>query len=198
MITLQQAQTVLSQLAARNLNFSSPGQAHVWAQDINARYPDAAIGDLMAAVHQVVTDRMATRSTRAVTVAELLAAIHDVTDGTTEQRRARLTAEISRHGTFLPAGLGAEPAIEAQWRDAAQRAFMGGMSRQDAETSAWTVIGRTPPPEIESARGRDDDTPVGLTGPDLARETLRRVGERARRDHGTPRATPAMAWLRDL
>ena len=85
-------------------------------------------------------------------------------------RSERVRAEESARGALIPDRLGADAKAELAWRKAAIAAVGRGASRAEAEALAWRTIGRRPP-----AVTRGGDVLDGLTGPDRAREVLRRL-----------------------
>ena len=170
MITTQAMGRVLYALTLANLNFAMRGQDAFWAQAVNAAAPDATESGLMAGAAWLATRRETSERAPKVTPGDLLEAMRSAPSGSLAERRARLRDEIAAHGEFIPAGLGREPAVEIAWRRIAQERFMDGLDRDSAEDAAWDAIGRTPPPAIEGP-----DVLGGLTGPERAREVLRRL-----------------------
>jgi len=97
-------------------------------------------------------------------------ALHDRAVDYVVDGARRLRAEESARGALIPDGLGADAKAELAWRKAAIAAVGRGASRAEAEALAWRTIGRRPP-AVTAGR----DVLGGLTGPDRAREVLRRL-----------------------
>lgn len=172
-VTQQNVAGVLAYLLAAQAITATDSQVVVWHDYLTHTVPGLDAAELRPACRDAVrawaTDGRAWR----IDVERFAAAIR-------RARSERVRAEESARGALIPDGLGNDARAELAWRKAATAAVGRGASRPEAEALAWRTIGRRPP---AVTRGRD--VLDGLTGPDRAREVLRRLK--------TPTGEPATA-----
>lgn len=144
MITLKETHQALYALQAMNLNFQGAGQAEFWAPVLNEAMPEIDANLLQRAVNRLGASRDTNVRQGRVTPADILDAVQEIMHGDLEAQRSRLKAEIARNGAFQAEGI-EDATSEVTWRQEATKAFMAGMSRQQAEKHAWEAIGQTPP-----------------------------------------------------
>lgn len=162
-VTQQDIAGVLAYLLAAQAITATDGQVVVWHDYLTHTVPGLDAAELRPACRDAVrawaTDGRAWR----IDVERFAAAVR-------RARSERVRAEESARGALIPDRLGADAKAELAWRKAAIAAVGRGASRAEAEALAWRTIGRRPP---AVTRGRD--VLDGLTGPDRAREVLRRL-----------------------
>lgn len=162
-LTQQDVAGVLAYLLAAQAITATDGQVVVWHDYLTHTVPGLDAAELRPACRDAVrawaTDGRAWR----IDVERFAAAVR-------RARSERVRAEESARGALIPDRLGADAKAELAWRKAAIAAVGRGASRAEAEALAWRAIGRRPP---AVTRGRD--VLDGLTGPDRAREVLRRL-----------------------
>lgn len=162
-VTQQDVAGVLAYLLAAQAITATDGQVVVWHDYLTHTVPGLDAAELRPACRDAVrawaTDGRAWR----IDVERFAAAVR-------RARSERVRAEESARGALIPDRLGADAKAELAWRKAAIAAVGRGASRAEAEALAWRTIGRRPP---AVTRGRD--VLDGLTGPDRAREVLRRL-----------------------
>ena len=162
-LTQQDVAGVLAYLLAAQAITATDGQVVVWHDYRTHTVPGLDAAELRPACRDAVrawaTDGRAWR----IDVERFAAAVR-------RARSERVRAEESARGALIPDRLGADAKAELAWRKAAIAAVGRGASRAEAEALAWRTIGRRPP-----AVTRDRDVLDGLTGPDRAREVLRRL-----------------------
>ena len=162
-VTQQDIAGVLAYLLAAQAITATDGQVVVWHDYLTHTVPGLDAAELRPACRDAVrawaTDGRAWR----IDVERFAAAVR-------RARSERVRAEESARGALIPDRLGADAKAELAWRKAAIAAVGRGASRAEAEAWAWRTIGRRPP-----AVTRGGDVLGGLTGPDRAREVLRRL-----------------------
>lgn len=162
-VTQQDVAGVLAYLLAAQAITATDGQVVVWHDYLTHTVPGLHTAELRPACRDAVrawaTDGRAWR----IDVERFAAAVR-------RARSERVRAEESARGALIPDRLGADAKAELAWRKAAIAAVGRGASRAEAEALAWRTIGRRPP--AVTAGG---DVLDGLTGPDRAREVLRRL-----------------------
>ena len=162
-VTQQDVAGVLAYLLAAQAITATDGQVVVWHDYLTHTVPGLDAAELRPACRDAVrawaTDGRAWR----IDVERFAAAVR-------RARSERVRAEESARGALIPDRLGADAKAELAWRKAAIAAVGRGASRAEAEALAWRAIGRRPP-----AVTRGGDVLGGLTGPDRAREVLRRL-----------------------
>ena len=162
-LTQQDVAGVLAYLLAAQAITATDGQVVVWHDYLTHTVPGLDATELRPACRDAVrawaTDGRAWR----IDVERFAAAVR-------RARSERVRAEESARGALIPDRLGADAKAELAWRKAAIAAVGRGASRAEAEALAWRTIGRRPPAVTP---GRD--VLDGLTGPDRAREVLRRL-----------------------
>lgn len=162
-VTQQNVAGVLAYLLAAQAITATDGQVVVWHDYLTHTVPGLDAAELRPACRDAVrawaTDGRAWR----IDVERFAAAIR-------RARSERVRAEESARGALIPDGLGADAKAELAWRKAAIAAVGRGASRAEAEAAAWRAVGRRPP-AVTAGR----DVLGGLTGPDRAREVLRRL-----------------------
>ena len=162
-VTQQNIAGVLAYLLAAQAITATDSQVVVWHDYLTHTVPGLDATELRPACRDAVrawaTDGRAWR----IDVERFAAAVR-------RARSERVRAEESARGALIPDGLGNDAKAELAWRKAATAAVGRGASRPEAEALAWRTIGRRPP---AVTRGRD--VLDGLTGPDRAREVLRRL-----------------------
>lgn len=162
-VTQQDVAGVLAYLLAAQAITATDGQVVVWHDYLTHTVPGLDAAELRPACRDAVrawaTDGRAWR----IDVERFAAAVR-------RARSERVRAEESARGALIPDRLGADARAELAWRKAAIAAVGRGASRAEAEALAWRTIGRRPP-----AVTRGGDVLGGLTGPDRAREVLRRL-----------------------
>lgn len=162
-VTQQDVAGVLAYLLAAQAITATDGQVVVWHDYLTHTVPGLDAAELRPACRDAVrawaTDGRAWR----IDVERFAAAVR-------RARSERVRAEESARGALIPDRLGADAKVELAWRKAAIAAVGRGASRAEAEALAWRAIGRCPP--AVTAGG---DVLGGLTGPDRAREVLRRL-----------------------
>lgn len=162
-VTQQNIAGVLAYLLAAQAITATDGQVVVWHDYLTHTVPGLDATELRPACRDAVrawaTDGRAWR----IDVERFATAIR-------RARSERVRAEESARGALIPDGLGNDAKAELAWRKAAIAAVGRGASRTEAEAAAWHAVGRRPP---AVTRGRD--VLDGLTGPDRAREVLRRL-----------------------
>ncbi len=162
-VTQQNVAGVLAYLLAAQAITATDGQVVVWHDYLTHTVPGLDAAELRPACRDAVrawaTDGRAWR----IDVERFAAAIR-------RARSERVRAEESARGALIPDGLGDDAKAELAWRKAATAAVGRGASRPEAEALAWRTIGRHPP-AVTAGR----DVLDGLTGPDRAREVLRRL-----------------------
>lgn len=162
-LTQQDIAGVLAYLLAAQAITATDGQVVVWHDYLTHTVPGLDATELRPACRDAVrawaTDGRAWR----IDVERFAAAVR-------RARSERVRAEESARGALIPDRLGADAKAELAWRKAAIAAVGRGASRAEAEALAWRTIGRRPP---AVTHGRD--VLDGLTGPDRAREVLRRL-----------------------
>lgn len=162
-VTQQDIAGVLAYLLAAQAITATDGQVVVWHDYLTHTVPGLDAAELRPACRDAVrawaTDGRAWR----IDVERFAAAIR-------RARSERVRTEESARGALIPDGLGANAKAELAWRKAAIAAVGRGASRPEAEALAWRTIGRRPP-AVTAGR----DVLGGLTGPDRAREVLRRL-----------------------
>jgi hypothetical protein len=162
-VTQQDIAGVLAYLLAAQAITATDGQVVVWHDYLAHTVPGLDAAELRPACRDAVrawaTDGRAWR----IDVERFAAAIR-------RARSERVRAEESARGALIPDGLGNDAKAELAWRKAATAAVGRGASRPEAEALAWRTIGRRPP-AVTAGR----DVLGGLTGPDRAREVLRRL-----------------------
>nr|DAE95301.1 MAG TPA: hypothetical protein [Caudoviricetes sp.] len=162
-VTQQDVAGVLAYLLAAQAITATDGQVVVWHDYLTHTVPGLDAAELRPACRDAVrawaTDGRAWR----IDVERFAAAVR-------RARSERVRAEESARGVLIPDRLGADAKAELAWRKAAIAAVGRGASRAEAEALAWRTIGRRPP--AVTAGG---DVLDGLTGPDRAREVLRRL-----------------------
>lgn len=162
-VTQQDIAGVLAYLLAAQAITATDGQVVVWHDYLTHTVPGLDAAELRPACRDAVrawaTDGRAWR----IDVERFAAAVR-------RARSERVRAEESARGALIPDRLGADAKAELAWRKAAIAAVGRGASRAEAEALAWRTIGRRPP---AVTHGRD--VLDGLTGPDRAREVLRRL-----------------------
>ena len=162
-LTQQDVAGVRAYLLAAQSITATDGQVVVWHDYLTHTVPGLDAAELRPACRDAVrawaTDGRAWR----IDVERFAAAVR-------RARSERVRAEESARGALIPDRLGADAKAELAWRKAAIAAVGRGASRAEAEALAWRTIGRRPP---AVTRGRD--VLDGLTGPDRAREVLRRL-----------------------
>lgn len=162
-LTQQDIAGVLAYLLAAQAITATDGQVVVWHDYLTHTVPGLDAAELRPACRDAVrawaTDGRAWR----IDVERFAAAVR-------RARSERVRAEESARGALIPDRLGADAKAELAWRKAAIAAVGRGASRAEAEALAWRTIGRRPP--AVTAGG---DVLDGLTGPDRAREVLRRL-----------------------
>ena len=162
-LTQQDVAGVLAYLLAAQAITATDGQVVVWHDYLTHTVPGLDAAELRPACRDAVrawaTDGRAWR----IDVERFAAAVR-------RARSERVRAEESARGALIPDRLGADARAELAWRKAAIAAVGRGASRAEAEALAWRAIGRRPP-----AVTRGGDVLGGLTGPDRAREVLRRL-----------------------
>ena len=162
-LTQQDIAGVLAYLLAAQAITATDGQVVVWHDYLTHTVPGLDATELRPACRDAVrawaTDGRAWR----IDVERFAAAVR-------RARSERVRAEESARGALIPDRLGADAKAELAWRKAAIAAVGRGASRAEAEALAWRAIGRRPP---AVTHGRD--VLDGLTGPDRAREVLRRL-----------------------
>ncbi len=162
-VTQQDVAGVLAYLLAAQAITATDGQVVVWHDYLTHTVPGLDTAELRPACRDAVrawaTDGRAWR----IDVERFAAAVR-------RARSERVRAEESARGALIPDRLGADAKAELAWRKAAIAAVGRGASRAEAEALAWRAIGRRPP---AVTHGRD--VLDGLTGPDRAREVLRRL-----------------------
>lgn len=162
-VTQQDVAGVLAYLLAAQAITATDGQVVVWHDYLAHTVPGMDAAELRPACRDAVrawaTDGRAWR----IDVERFAAAIR-------RARSERVRAEESARGALIPDGLGNDAKAELAWRKAATAAVGRGASRPEAEALAWRTIGRRPP-AVTAGR----DVLGGLTGPDRAREVLRRL-----------------------
>lgn len=162
-VTQQDVAGVLAYLLAAQAITATDGQVVVWHDYLTHTVPGLHAAELRPACRDAVrawaTDGRAWR----IDVERFAAAVR-------RARSERVRAEESARGALIPDRLGADAKAELAWRKAAIAAVGRGASRAEAEALAWRTIGRRPP--AVTAGG---DVLDGLTGPDRAREVLRRL-----------------------
>ena len=162
-VTQQDIAGVLAYLLAAQAITATDGQVVVWHDYLTHTVPGLDAAELRPACRDAVrawaTDGRAWR----IDVERFAAAVR-------RERSERVRAEESARGALIPDRLGADAKAELAWRKAAIAAVGRGASRPEAEALAWRTIGRRPP-AVTAGR----DVLGGLTGPDRAREVLRRL-----------------------
>lgn len=162
-LTQQDVAGVLAYLLAAQAITATDGQVVVWHDYLTHTVPGLDAAELRPACRDAVrawaTDGRAWR----IDVERFAAAVR-------RARSERVRAEESARGALIPDRLGADARAELAWRKAAIAAVGRGASRAEAEALAWRTIGRRPP-AVTAGR----DVLDGLTGPDRAREVLRRL-----------------------
>lgn len=162
-VTQQDIAGVLAYLLAAQAITATDGQVVVWHDYLTHEVPGLDSCELRPACRDAVrawaTDGRAWR----IDVERFAAAVR-------RARSERVRAEESARGVLIPDGLGDDAKAELAWRKAATAAVGRGASRPEAEALAWRTIGRRPP-AVTAGR----DVLGGLTGPDRAREVLRRL-----------------------
>lgn len=162
-VTQQNVAGVLAYLLAAQAITATDSQVVVWHDYLTHTVPGLDAAELRPACRDAVrawaTDGRAWR----IDVERFAAAIR-------RARSERVRAEESARGALIPDGLGNDAKAELAWRKAATAAVGRGASRPEAEALAWRTIGRRPP-AVTAGR----DVLDGLTGPDRAREVLRRL-----------------------
>lgn len=162
-VTQQDVAGVLAYLLAAQAITATDGQVVVWHDYLTHTVAGLDATELRPACRDAVrawaTDGRAWR----IDVERFATAIR-------RARSERVRAEESARGALIPDGLGNDAKAELAWRKAATEAVGRGASRAEAEALAWRTICRRPP---AVTRGRD--VLDGLTGPDRAREVLRRL-----------------------
>ena len=162
-VTQQNVAGVLAYLLAAQAITATDSQVVVWHDYLTHTVPGLDAAELRPACRDAVrawaTDGRAWR----IDVERFAAAIR-------RARSERVRAEESARGALIPDGLGNDAKAELAWRKAATAAVGRGASRAEAEALAWRTIGRRPP-AVTASR----DVLDGLTGPDRAREVLRRL-----------------------
>lgn len=162
-VTQQDIAGVLAYLLAAQAITATDGQVVVWHDYLTHTVPGLDAAELRPACRDAVrawaTDGRAWR----IDVERFASAIR-------RARSERVRAEESARGVLIPDGLGDDAKAELAWRKAATAAVGRGASRPEAEALAWRTIGRRPP-AVTAGR----DVLGGLTGPDRAREVLRRL-----------------------
>lgn len=162
-LTQQDVAGVLAYLLAAQAITATDGQVVVWHDYLTHTVPGLDAAELRPACRDAVrawaTDGRAWR----IDVERFAAAVR-------RARSERVRAEESARGALIPDRLGADAKAELAWRKAATAAVGRGASRPEAEALAWRTIGRRPPVVT-----RGGDVLDGLTGPDRAREVLRRL-----------------------
>lgn len=162
-LTQQDIAGVLAYLLAAQAITATDGQVVVWHDYLTHTVPGLDATELRPACRDAVrawaTDGRAWR----IDVERFAAAVR-------RARSERVRAEESARGALIPDRLGADAKAELAWRKTAIAAVGRGASRAEAEALAWRTIGRRPP---AVTHGRD--VLDGLTGPDRAREVLRRL-----------------------
>lgn len=162
-VTQQDIAGVLAYLLAAQAITATDGQVVVWWDYLTHTVPGLDAAELRPACRDAVrawaTDGRAWR----IDVERFAAAVR-------RARSERVRAEESARGALIPDGLGNDAKAELAWRKAAIAAVGRGASRAEAEVLAWRTIGRRPP-AVTAGR----DMLGGLTGPDRAREVLRRL-----------------------
>ena len=162
-VTQQDVAGVLAYLLAAQAITATDGQVVVWHDYLTHTVHGLDTAELRPACRDAVrawaTDGRAWR----IDVERFAAAVR-------RARSERVRAEESARGALIPDRLGADAKAELAWRKAAIAAVGRGASRAEAEALAWRAIGRRPP---AVTHGRD--VLDGLTGPDRAREVLRRL-----------------------
>lgn len=118
--------------------------------------------------------QLAGTGARFIQAGSLALAIQELREGDEAARKARIQADIAKHGLLLPAGLGADVEAELAWRRAATAAIAAGASRAQATAHAWRAIGRTLP-QIEAA-----PSVPGVPGYVRARQLAAQLADRAR------------------
>lgn len=162
-VTQQDIAGVLAYLLAAQAITAADGQVVVWHDYLTHTVPGLDASELRpacrAAVKVWATDGRAWR----IDVERFAAAIR-------RARSERVRAEEAARGMLIPDGLGGDAQAELAWRKAATAAVGRGASRAEAEARAWRAIGRRPPAVTGAP-----DVLGGLTGPERAREVLRRL-----------------------
>lgn len=162
-VTQQDVAGVLAYLLAAQAITATDGQVVVWHDYLTHEVPGLDASELRPACRDAVrawaTDGRAWR----IDVERFASAVR-------RARSERVRAEESARGALIPDGLGDDAKAELAWRKAATAAVGRGASRPEAEALAWRTIGRRPP-AVTAGR----DVLGGLTGPDRAREVLRRL-----------------------
>jgi hypothetical protein len=162
-VTQQDIAGVLAYLLAAQAITATDGQVVVWHDYLTHTVPGLDAAELRPACRDAVrawaTDGRAWR----IDVERFASAVR-------RARSDRVRAEESARGALIPDGLGDDAKAELAWRKAATAAVGRGASRPEAEVLAWRTIGRRPP-AVTAGR----DVLGGLTGPDRAREVLRRL-----------------------
>ena len=162
-VTQQDIAGVLAYLLAAQAITATDGQVVVWHDYLTHTVPGLDACELRPACRDAVrawaTDGRAWR----IDVERFASAIR-------RARSERVRAEESARGVLIPDGLGDDAKAELAWRKAATAAVGRGASRPEAEALAWRTVGLRPP-AVTAGR----DVLDGLTGPDRAREVLRRL-----------------------
>lgn len=162
-VTQQDIAGVLAYLLAAQAITATDGQVVVWHDYLTHEVPGLDAVELRPACRDAVrawaTDGRAWR----IDVERFAAAVR-------RARSERVRAEESARGALIPDGLGNDARAELVWRKAAIAAVGRGASRAEAEALAWRTVGLRPP-AVTTGR----DVLGGLTGPDRAREVLRRL-----------------------
>lgn len=162
-VTQQDIAGVLAYLLAAQAITATDGQVVVWHDYLTHTVPGLDAAELRPACRDAVrawaTDGRAWR----IDVERFASAIR-------RARSERVRAEESARGVLIPDGLGDDAKAELAWRKAATAAVGRGASRPEAEALAWRTVGLRPP-AVTAGR----DVLDGLTGPDRAREVLRRL-----------------------
>ena len=158
-VTQQDIAGVLAYLLAAQAITATDGQVVVWHDYLTHTVPGLDAAELRPACRDAVR-------AWATDVERFASAVR-------RARSERVRAEESARGALIPDGLGNDAKAELAWRKAATAAVGRGASRPEAEALAWRTVGLRPP---AVTRGRD--VLGGLTGPDRAREVLRRLKTR--------------------
>lgn len=144
MITKLEMIELLKQADALNLGSLKLMQADLFCEVINQTTPELTASQARQALLRIAAQRTTENRGQFLTPGDWLKAIRELKDGEVEAARERLRQEIARNGAFQAEGI-EDATSEVTWRQEATKAFMAGMSRDQAEKHAWHAIGMTPP-----------------------------------------------------
>lgn len=154
MITPMQAADAINYLFAAQAISVVDNQDAVWADYLNAEIPDAQPSDLLPAARLAIHDWAASGRSWRIDVGRYADALRKL-------RRQRVE-DATKVQALVPEGI-EDPMVELDWKRAATKALMDGVTRGEAERVAWRSIGMTPPPPAITEHHTVNTNQIGAT-----------------------------------